>query len=308
MKNVLAIDIGGSKYIVGIMREDGQLLVHEKHFWEEISPESVVKTLTAAAKTLLSKYPQYPCEAAGATIPGLADSKNGIWVEACFSGIKNLPIARLLEDALGLETCIENDTNACTLGEKMYGHAKDVSDFIYFTVSNGCGGALFANNRRYTGGLGNAGEIGHCVVEENGRLCDCGSRGCFEAHASGRALAQNFLELGGSFPGGVPTAKQLDELARAGDKTAKKAYDIEGYYIGKAAAMVANIVNPEMIIIGGGVAMGFDLFEETLRKTFEERIYRAANRGVRIVKTALGYEGALMSAGALAFNGKNGQY
>ena len=309
MKNVLAIDIGGSKYIVGIMREDGSLLVYEKYLWDTLTPECVFGSIEKSSKALLAKYPQYKCEAVGATIPGLADPVNGIWVEACFSGIKNLPIAGMLENALDLKAYIDNDTNACTVGEKMYGHAKNISDFVYFTVSNGCGGAIFANNRRYYGGLGNAGEVGHCVVVENGRQCNCSSKGCFEAHASGRAIGQNYIELGGCLiAGNIPTAKQVDVLARGDDKIATAAYDLEGYYIGKVAAMVANIVNPQMIIIGGGVSMGYDLFEKSLLKTVEEQTYRFANRGLRILKTALGYEGALVSAGALAFNGKTGLY
>lgn len=310
MNNALAVDMGGSKYIVGIIREDGEILASQKYEWDELSPEGVLRAVVDSSKKLLEENPQYPCVAAGATIPGLADPENGIWVESTFSGIRNVPFAALFEQQTGFKTYIDNDSNACTVAEKMFGHAKDVSDFVYFTVSNGCGGALFANNRRYLGGLGNAGEVGHCVVKENGRLCKCGSRGCLEIEAAGRAIPLNYLELGGKelIDGAPPTAKSIDELARNGDEVAIKTYELEGYYLGKVAAQVANIFNPQMIIFGGGVSMGFDLFEASLVKTLNEQMYRGANEGLRVLKTALGYEGALLGAGALAFNGQTGLY
>lgn len=310
MRNALAVDMGGSKYIVGILREDGEILASRKYSWDDLSPEGVLRAVITASKKLLAEYPQYPCSLAGATIPGLADPEKGIWVESSFSGIRDIPFAALFEQQTGFKTYIDNDSNACTVAEKMYGHAKELSDFVYFTVSNGCGGALFANNRRYFGGLGNAGEIGHCVVKEGGRLCKCGSRGCLEIEAAGRAIPLNFTELGGPEQiGGEPAnAKSIDALARAGDPIAIKTYELEGYYLGKVAAQVANIFNPQLIIIGGGVSMGFDLFEKSLVETLESQIYKNANRGLRVLQTALGYEGALVGAGALAFNGESGLY
>lgn len=312
MSNVLAVDMGGSKYIVGIVNENGEVLASEKYLWDELTQQGVHRSIVTASKALLEKYPQYPCVAAGATIPGLADPESGVWVEASFSGIRDYHIAEQFEADTGFRTFIDNDSRACLLAEKMFGAAKDpsITDFTYLTVSNGCGGALFVNGKVYRGGLGNAGEIGHCTVKENGRQCKCGSTGCLEIEASGRNIPLNYLELGGSetIDGEAPTAQSIDRLARKGDPVAIATYELEGRYIGKALAMVANIANPQLIVIGGGVSLGFDLFEAELKRTLAKEMYVGANRELKVVSTMLGYNGALIGAAALAFNGLEPRY
>ena len=185
MRTFLCFDIGGSKYNVGLLRQDGTILARQKSLWHGHSQQEMLAELFCAGHAVLAQCPgQAPC-AAGATIPGLADAASGMWVEASFSGIRNVPIAHLLEQEFGLPAAIENDARACALAERMFGAGKDVDDFFYVTVSNGIGGALFLNGALYTGALGNAGEIGHCTAVENGRPCGCGKRGCLEAHAAG---------------------------------------------------------------------------------------------------------------------------
>ena len=198
MQTFLCFDIGGSKYNVGLVRRDGTVLARQKSLWAEHTVQAMLGELFCAGHAVLARCPgQRPC-AAGATIPGLADAASGMWVEASFSGIRELPIARLLRQEFGLPTAIENDARACALAERLFGAGKAVDDFFYVTVSNGIGGALFLNGALYTGALGNAGELGHCTAVENGRPCGCGKRGCLEAHAAGPAITKNYMELGGT--------------------------------------------------------------------------------------------------------------
>ena len=164
MRTFLCFDIGGSKYNVGLLRQDGTILARQKSLWHGHTQQEMLAELFCAGHAVLAQCPgQAPC-AAGATIPGLADAASGMWVEASFSGIRNVPIAHLLEQEFGLPAAIENDARACALAERMFGAGKDVDDFFYVTVSNGIGGALFLNGALYTGALGNAGEIGHCTA------------------------------------------------------------------------------------------------------------------------------------------------
>ena len=166
MRTFLCFDIGGSKYNVGLVRGDGTVLARQKSLWAGHTAQAMLRELFCAGHAVLNRCPGLkPC-AAGATIPGLADAASGMWIEASFSGIQNLPIARLLEQEFGLPTAIENDARACALAERMFGAGKTVDDFFYVTVSNGIGGALFLNGALYTGALGNAGELGHCTVVE----------------------------------------------------------------------------------------------------------------------------------------------
>ena len=307
MKNYLAIDIGGSKLMAGILREDGVLMASEKFAWGGLEKDVVFGTILDAARDITSKHPQYECLSAGATIPGLTDPEAGVWVEASFSGIRNFCISEEFRAATGLDLAIENDANACALAENMFGAAAGVDDFVYFTISNGCGGALFLNGALYAGGLGNAGEFGHVVVTESGRPCGCGSRGCFEMHASGRALAMNYAELCGTSAKDAD-AREIASRARGGEARAIETYETEGRYIGRVAAMAANILNPGLIVIGGGVSLSFDLFEPEMRRVFKEQTYGRACGKTAIKPAGLGYEGALVAAGALAMRkqGENG--
>lgn len=302
MRTFLCFDIGGSKYNVGLLRQDGTILARQKSLWHGHSQQEMLAELFCAGHAVLAQCPgQAPC-AAGATIPGLADAASGMWVEASFSGIRNVPIAHLLEQEFGLPAAIENDARACALAERMFGAGKDVDDFFYVTVSNGIGGALFLNGALYTGALGNAGEIGHCTAVENGRPCGCGKRGCLEAHAAGPAISKNYLELGGTpdEAGTPPAAKEIAARARTGEAAALRTFELEGRLLGTALAQAVNLLNPARVILGGGVSLAYDLFGPKLEQTLGWNIYRKASGNVDVMPTPLGYDGGLYAAAALA--------
>ncbi len=298
----LAIDIGGSKCVVGLVSRDGAILAKRRFVWTELTASQVVDDIIREAGALLSGQDARP-QVIGATIPGLTDAKRGIWVEASFSGIRNLPIARLLSDAFHLPAYIDNDGQACALAEKLFGSCRDTRDFLYVTVSNGIGGSIFVNGRLLGGHNGTAGEIGHCVAVEGGRPCRCGLRGCLEMHAAGPAILRNYQELGGTHlpDGRFPDVPEIAQLSRQGDKASIAAFQMEGEYLGKAIAMACNLLNPEKVIIGGGISLVFPLYEKALRETVQNHIYRAANPNLVIEPTALGYDGGLYGAAAVSF-------
>lgn len=248
--------------------------------------------------------------AIGVTIPGLADPKEGIWIEASFSGIRNINIRHLLESEFGIAVYIDNDAQACALAEKLFGSCKSTKNFIYMTISNGVGGALFINDDLYYGGFGNAGEIGHCIVVEDGNQCNCGNKGCLEMHASGPALVRNYIELGGSsrYFGKLIDAKNIAELAYKGDEIAIRTFELEGYYLGKIIALISNVINPEKVIIGGGVSLSFSLFEKSLKETLRNHIYLSANKNLEISPSQFGSNGGIFGATAIAICGKDNKY
>lgn len=302
---VLAVDIGGSKLIVGLVSAAGEVLCAEHSLWTGLTPEAVVGDIKKAVHSLLAAHEDYRPAIMGATIPGLADPAKGVWVEASFSGIRDLPFASIMRAEFGIPVRIDNDGNACAKAERLFGCCKGVDHFIWVTVSNGIGGSVYANGSLYSGSRGNAGEIGHVIVEEGpaARPCKCGHSGCAEMHASGPALARNYLSLGGEWKigDGAPSAKSVDALARAGDKTALAAYELEGVYLGRAIGAAVNLLNPQKVVIGGGVSLGFDLFAPSLLKTLETHVYRNANPDFTVEQTALGYHAALLGAAALCF-------
>ena len=191
------------------------------------------------------------------------------------------------------------------MAEWLFGCCKGVEHFIWITVSNGIGGCVFANGKLYFGGSGNAGEIGHMIVEEgpNARPCKCGLSGCAEMHASGPGLAKNYVSLSGKWIIGnePPTAKSIDALARTGDKAAIDAYELEGFYLGRAIGAAVNLINPRKVVIGGGVSLGFDLFWPSLERTLKTHVYHNANPDLVVEPTALGYNAAILGAAALCF-------
>lgn len=299
-KNILALDLGGSKFIVGIVNEAGEILAKERYEWTELTAEGMMQDILAAVKSFRQSHVDH-CDAAGVTIPGLADPEQGIWIEASFSGIRQLPIADLLEKEWNLSVYIDNDVNACAMAEKKFGCCKDVENFVWITVSNGIGGALYLNDDIFYGAFGNAGEIGHLIVEEAGRKCNCGSTGCLEMHAAGPAVSRNYALLANESEADVPDAKRIAELARSGDEIALRTWELEGKYLGKASAALANMINPARIVFGGGVMESFDLILPALLENYKANVYEYANQNLEIVHTELGYYAALLGAAAVAF-------
>jgi glucokinase len=307
----LAVDMGGSKFITALVKAGGTILASSKNLWSEnaagkaLSAEGLVADVKSASHALLAANPGYIPGVMGATIPGLADPEKGLWVEASFSGIRNLPFASIMEDEFHLPVRIDNDVNACAMAERAWGCAKAVGDFLWITVSNGIGGCVFAGGKPYAGAGGNAGEIGHIIVEEGpaARPCRAGHAGCAEMHASGPALARNYIELGGLplIDGAAADAKSIAALARNGDKAALAAYDMEGLYLGRAIGAAVNILCPAKVIVGGGVSLDFDLFRPSLEKSLKAHMYENANPGLILEASPLGYNAALLGAAVLGF-------
>jgi glucokinase len=291
---VLALDIGGSKIMCGAVTADGEIRRAVK---TALPSKYGVGELSAAIFSLTEDIAsEFRCAACGVAIPGLADAGSGTWVYAPYSGISDFKIARVLSGRLSMPVFIENDVNACAVGERRFGACRGVDDFLWITVSNGIGGSVFCRGELYTGCCGNAGEIGHFKVVPGGRLCGCGARGCLEAEAAGPAISDKFYELTGI----RASAKDIAERAKNGDGNAKSVYEKAGYLIGLAAGNAANLINPAKVIFGGGVSTDFELLRPGLEKGVAETLFAAANKAVAFEKTALGYNAALVGAAALA--------
>jgi len=304
-KNYLAADLGGSKYIIGILSESGKILCQKTHIWTSYTLAAIDWQVKNAIREMIDSHPEVQIAAAGVTIPGLADPKNGIWLSTDFMGIKNYPIAEALKKEFGLNFTIDNDGKACVLAERYFGAGKDCDDFLYMTVSNGIGGGFFLDGKLYRGAFGNAGEIGQFVVVEKGRMSEDGTAGTLEMYAAAAGLVQNYVEAGGSatIDGKPADGKSIAAQAAAGGPAALRAFHLEGYYLGKANAAAHNMIDFKKVILGGGLSLAFDLYKESLRNTIEEQTYKRAYKTPEILPTPLGYEGALYGAATLAILG-----
>ena len=296
METYLAVDLGGSKYMLAVIDETGRILSKKRGVWETLSRESVLSAVIEGSRSILEETGARPA-ACGITIPGLADPENGIWVEASFSGIRDFPICREVSEALGIPAFCDNDGQAYALGEMIFGCCRDTSDFIFMNISNGIGGSAVSGGKLLTGLRNFAGEFGHCNAVPDGRPCKCGQRGCLEMYSSGPAIAKTYAEKGGMKG---TDCKTVAEMARGGDTAALAAFEEAGMYMGRVLAVAVNILNPERIVLGGGVSLAFDLFFPALKRSLDEGIYEYANRGLEILPTPLGYDAGLYGAAAIA--------
>lgn len=296
MEFSLGIDIGGSKLRVGTISSRGDVICSNVVDISKVKKaEKLVEIITENSNKLLL-HCQLNISTCGIAIPGLTDSDSGEWVFSPFSGIKNFPIASIIEKQLKLKTSIENDVNVSAIAEKLVGNCQDVKNFFWMTVSNGIGGAFFMNDQLYKGAFEHAGEIGHLTVVKDGESCGCGGRGCLEKYASGASIERIYQQETNEYL----SAKEIARKATMGDEFCYELYQQTGRYLGKALSYVANLLNIQKIVLGGGVSLDYDLFSDSLLEQFREDVFMKANKDIIIEKTMLSNQAALIGAGLIA--------
>lgn len=296
-KNIFCVDIGGSKLICGALSSSGEII---DTFRAEYPKNYTIQTIVDLIREGYQKLKSYDFYACGVAVPGLCDYKSGTWLYSPFSGLGDIPIVEIISEMTGLPTYADNDVNISAAAEKYFGVCHDITDFLWITVSNGIGGGLYLDDKLYRGQGLSAGEIGHFVVEENGRKCGCGSLGCLEAHASGASIAAIYNEKTGS----NLVAKDIADLARDGDEVALSVWQEAGAYIGKAAAYAVNLLNIDTVVLGGGAAEAFDLLEPSATAAMQKNLFKKANPTAKILHSKPGRYAALMGCAALVLDSK----
>ena len=266
-----------------------------------------------AARDLMKETNTKPSDIQGIgfDFPGQVDYKTGVVKLAPnIPGWVNVPIAKMIEDEFHIPTRIDNDVRCAALGELKFGAGKGCENFVCITVGTGIGSGLVINGKLVRGAANAAGEIGHIKLQmHDGPICGCGDTGCLEAFASGPsivAMAQEYLKSGKSTKfremagvDGEITPYIVAKAAEAGDPVAKRIFEKTGYYIGMGLVSVINLLNPEKVIIGGGVAEAGDLLLEPIRKTIKERAMVIAGSSVEIVPAELGNSAGVIGASML---------
>lgn len=298
--NIFCVDIGGSKLICGVLDTDGNII---DTYRADYPKNYTLDTIICFIKEGYEQLKHYPLGVCVVAVPGLCDYKAGRWLYSPFSGLGDIPIAQLISHMTKLPTFADNDVNISALAEKHFGVCKDIDDFLWITVSNGIGGGLYLGGELYRGQGLSAGEIGHFIVEENGRKCGCGNCGCLEAHASGASIAAIYQEKTGA----DISAKEISDLARKGDKTALSVWQSAGHYIGKAVSYAVNLLNIDTVVLGGGAAEAFDLLQPAAMATLDKLVFKKATERVKILHSAPGRFAALKGCAALALENKKGE-
>lgn len=311
----IGIDVGGTNVKIALVDKSGKIIYSNSvPTYAKMGYEYTVNNIKQAIKDLMKETntTSKDIDGIGFDFPGQVDYKTGVVKLAPnIPGWVNVPIAQMIEEEFHIPTRIDNDVRCAALGEMKFGAGQGCENFVCITVGTGIGSGLVVNGQLVRGASNAAGEIGHIKLQmKDGLICGCGDTGCLEAYASGPsivAMAQDYIKGGKSTKfremaaaeGGEITPYMVAKAAEAGDPVAKRIFEIVGEYIGIGLTSVINLLNPEKVIIGGGVAEAGDLLLDPIRKTIKERAMVVAGSAVEIVPAQLGNSAGVIGASML---------
>ncbi len=306
-RNVLGIDIGGTKMAVGVATPEGKLLASDRILTTVgEGPGAALGRLIDLCRRVIARSGE-PVAVAGVGCVGPLDQKGGLVLSPVnLPGWDRVPLVQTIREALNAPVFLDNDANAAAMGEHRFGAGRGVANMIYLTISTGVGGGIIIDNHLYQGESGNAGEVGHMSVDFNGRPCGCGNIGCIEQYASGTAIVKRMREALEA-PGGNKsvlrdlaadeiTTKAVIDAAEAGDMTAKRVWDETILALGTALASFIHIFNPRRIVLGGGVTNAGEHLLGPLREATRKRTVRPMMDIVDIVQAELGHDVGIFGA------------
>lgn len=312
---ILGIDLGGTKILTAVVDRKGKMLSRDRSTTPaDQGPKAVIRTIVDSAQRSIKRAGLTATELTGIGLgaPGLSNPETGVlFTSPNLPDWRNVPLRDIIQKELGSRTFLINDANAAALGELHFGAATGAENFIYITISTGIGGGIVINRRIYTGASGLAGEIGHMTIDDDGPLCHCGNRGCWESLASGTALAQEarqWIEQGAgaailALAGGKlenVTAEVIHRAAQAGDNLAKEIITRSSYYVGVGLANLINLFNPELIVIGGGLSNIGDMLFEPAYEVARNRAFQESYQAVRFSLAELGEDSGVIGAAMFA--------
>jgi glucokinase len=278
--NVLAVDIGGSKLAAALVDEQGTIRQRVSRPTVNGGAERLYTTLVELIRPLVT-VPASPIRAVGVGCGGPMAPGGETVSPLNIPAWREFPLRGRLAELLGLPVYVDNDAKALALGEGWIGAAAGQTDYLAMVVSTGVGGGIVLNGRLLDGAEGNAGHIGHVIVEPGGRRCACGAQGCLEAEASGPSIAA----ISGS-----PAAEAGPEVVRR-----------TGTLVGRAVASVANLLDLRLAVVAGSVALGFGApFFAAAQAELDRSARLSFSVGARIVPAGLGDAGPLVGAAAVA--------
>ena len=317
--SVLAIDLGGTKIRAAIINQ-GQVVAREyQSTLADEGPPAVIKRLLSMTDHLLSlrNLDSSQLDSIGIAAAGAIDLEKGLVTSSPnLPGWHDIPLRGMVGEKYGVDTCLINDASAAALGEQRFGAGKGVNNLVMITVGTGIGGGIIINGELYSGPSGSAGEIGHMTIDVIGPKCCCGNIGCWEKLVSGTAVAEEAIRrisqgerssLSEMVKGKLAniTAEKVEVAARNGDSLAQEVISRAATYLGVGLVNLVNIFNPEMIIVGGGLAKMGDLLLEPARQVVRERAFRLPACLVRIVTAQLGDDAGVLGAAIFAHQQKN---
>lgn len=309
----IGVDIGGTNVKIALVDFEGKIIYSNTvPTRAEMGYEAGVNNIKQAIKELMGETGanEKTIEAIGFGLPGQIDYKEGIVKNLPnIPGWINIPLAKIIEEEFSIPTRLDNDVRCAALGELNFGAGKNCENLICITVGTGIGSGIVLNGKLVRGATNAAGEIGHIKMDmTGGPLCGCGDYGCFEAYASGPAIvsmAKEYISGGKSAKykemaaDGIITPYIVAQAALQGDAVSLQIFKQMGKIIGLGLTSVINLLNPEKIIIGGGVADAGDILLEPIRKTISDRAMPIQAAAVSVVPAQLANSAGVIGASLL---------
>lgn len=313
MKYYAGVDLGGTNTKIGLCNEEGRIL--ESSSIKTDSIRGVEDTLHRIWKEIERQLSQLGIQkealsGIGIGIPGPVKNQSIVGFFANFPWEKNLNLKEKMETLTGVPTLLDNDVNVIAQGEAIFGAAKGHSSSITVALGTGIGGGIFVGGKLISGMSGAGGEIGHMKLVADGKLCGCGQKGCFEAYASATGMIREAISrlqvhkqnsLYEKFQGKWETleAKDIFEAAEKGDSFAKELVDYEAEYLAMGIGNLLNIINPEVIVLSGGIALAKESILVPLREKIKKYAMEITLQDLKMTTGILGNEAGILGAVAL---------
>lgn len=303
----VGVDLGGTNLRCAVVNDSHEVL--SRHQCPTVAAEgadAVIGRIAEGVIRTVAEASLTPADIAGAGvgIPGPINQRTGVVYSATnMPGWDNVPLAQILTDRTGIRSFLENDANCAGWGEFMAGAGRGSTNMVMVTLGTGIGGAIILDGKLILGRDGTAGELGHLSVVDGGRICGCGARGCVEAYASASSVARRFVDLlkeGWKSPlsvkGDAVTSQEIFAAADAGDPVAMHIVEETGYYLGVLCSSLAEVLNPEICVISGGMIQAGEELFASIRKACRERNRHPAPKTMSILPATLGGNAGLVGA------------
>ncbi len=308
MQLAAGIDFGGTSAKLGLVDRAGKILARTQLVMDpSLSFEGIVDPVARALRELMDR------DARGGTVcaigigtPGFIDKSDGRLIGGCnnIPSLQDRSVQDYLAAAFSVPAFADNDATSAAAGELIFGAGRSFSNFVLITVGTAIGGGLVLDGRIHRGWRGFAGEIGHLCVNPRGLWCDCGSRGCFEMYASGKAIVRVYCEKVRK-RGGVPSlardTRAVVELAKSGDRMALDTLEETGEWIAQAFGSLMNILDLEACLVGGGVSEAGEMLLEPIRRRLPDHCWPQIGNGVKVLAAELRNDAGILGAAAQAF-------
>lgn len=303
---VIGIDLGGTNLKAGIVDKSGK--IHHRLSIKtnnHADPQTILNQIFELIDKIWAGFKPAPANIIGVGLgsPGLVDKKGEtILFSPNLPLWRNIPIKRMITGKYGVPCVLENDANAAAWGEKWVGAGKDAESLVMITLGTGIGGGIVINNKLWRGVNNVAAEIGHMVIKLDGPKCSCGNYGCIEAYASATALVRRFKE---SLQNGASsslkdckeiTAKAINDAAFEGDGASLNIIRETGQYLGIALVNIMHVLNPEVIVLTGGMIGSGDLLMNPIKQIIKEKAFEASAKETKIVFSELGNDAGIIGA------------